>query len=72
MNEDLFIKNKKVVLTNKTQAQLEHLLQLAKDEVDRYQRIVQNYPPDRMEQYGRPHIQKLQRVVDVISQHIST
>ncbi len=56
---EIFIDSKRVVLAGKTRAQLEHLLQLAKDQKQRYDITVRNYPSDRMEKYGKPFYAKL-------------
>jgi len=71
MNDYLFINGNKVVLAGKTQAQLQHLLQLAKDQVERYARAIENYQPRRMEMYGRSYQARLQNVVDRITQRIA-
>lgn len=40
--------------------ELERLSAALKDEVARYQFAIRNYPPDRMERYGKPHLATLQ------------
>lgn len=42
-----------------SQAQLEHLLQRLWDDVTHYRRCIENYPPDRMERFGKPHLAML-------------
>jgi hypothetical protein len=59
-----FINGKKVRLAGKTLAQLQHLLQLAQDQVKRYEQAIVNYPPNRMENYGKPHLARLQDTVN--------
>jgi hypothetical protein len=51
---EIFIDAKRVKLAGKTLAQLEHLLQLAKDQRRRYDLTTKNYPADRMERLGKP------------------
>jgi hypothetical protein len=43
----------------KTKDNLEHQIQLKKDEIKRYELTIKNYPPDRMERHGKPFLQKL-------------
>lgn len=69
--EDLFINGKKLKLEGKTRAQLEHLRRLAQDEVRRYKKAIQNYPPERMERAGKPHLAKLERTIAVIDDAIT-
>lgn len=64
--EDLFIGSKRINLVDKTPEQLRHLLQQAEDQLVRYQASIVNYPPDRIEKYGAPHVIRLQRVIDSI------
>ncbi|HZF41956.1 MAG TPA: hypothetical protein VEZ48_00935 [Sphingomonadaceae bacterium] len=45
-------------------AELERLLAALKDEADRYRYAIQNYPPDRMERYGKPYLNRLEERVD--------
>lgn len=56
---EIFIDAKRVKLGGKTLAQLEHLLQQAKDQKRRYTITIQNYPPDRMEKHGLPFMKRL-------------
>lgn len=56
---EIFIDTKKVKLTGKTLAQLEHLLQQAKDQRRRYDITTKNYPSDRMERFGKPFYARL-------------
>lgn len=39
---------------------IEHRIQLKKDEIARYQVACKNYPPDRMQKYGFPYLKKLE------------
>jgi len=47
------------------------LLQLAQIEVDDYKLVIKNYPSDRMEKYGLPHLTDLQSRVDYIQSIIT-
>ena len=67
---DIFINGKKYSTKNKTRAQLEHMLQLARDEVRRYEEAIKNYPPDRMEKHGKPFLARLKSYVNEIQQAI--
>ena len=45
---------------------LERLLQALRDEAERYRATIENYPPDRMEKYGKPYLDSREvRVRDV-------
>ncbi|ANY20329.1 hypothetical protein A6F68_01819 [Tsuneonella dongtanensis] len=52
-------------------AQLERLLSELKDQVERYRIAIRNYPPDRMEQYGRPFLDDLEGRVTKVAQIIN-
>jgi len=43
----------------KVSTNIEHRIQLKEDEIRRYHRVFQNYPPDRMKRFGEPHLKKL-------------
>ena len=43
----------------KTPENIEHRIQLKKDEISRYEIVIKNYPPSRMERCGIPYLQKL-------------
>ena len=46
--------------------ELERLLAGLKEELERYRYAIRNYPPERMERYGRPFLSKLEaKVADV-------
>ena len=38
---------------------IEHQIQLKRDEITRYQKAIQNYPEERMQKFGVPHLRKL-------------
>jgi hypothetical protein len=43
----------------RTTENLEHRIQLKKDEIVRYEQCVVNYPEERMKTYGIPYLEKL-------------
>lgn len=43
-----------------TQSQLVHMEQLCQVEIDNYLICIENYPPERMEKYGKPYLALLQ------------
>ena len=45
---------------------LEHRIQLKKDEISRYEYVIQNYPPDRMKKHGEPYLQKLNNELKIL------
>ena len=55
---------------NKTKENLEHRIQLKKDEIKRYLVVCENYPPDRMERHGKPFIQKLQNELTILENEL--
>jgi len=58
-------------ISNRSKDELTHLLQLAQIEVDNYKLAIKNYPSDRMEKYGLPHLTDLQSRVDYIQSIIT-
>jgi hypothetical protein len=70
MSTSFFINGKKYSTEGKSLAQLEHMLQLANDEVTRYKRTISNYPAERLEKFGIPHLNKLQSAVATIEKAI--
>ena len=59
LDGEVFIGTKRYRLDGLSAGKLEHLLQLAQIEIDNYRRAIQNYPPDRMEKYGKPFLERL-------------
>lgn len=53
-------------IENLTHDKLNHLIQLAQVEIDNYQKAIENYPPERMERYGKPHLRKLEKTKEDI------
>ena len=43
-----------------TMAELDHRIQLMDYEIEYYKLCIQNYPPERMEKYGKPYLKKLE------------
>jgi hypothetical protein len=62
----MFIHGKRYYTDGKTTAQLEHMLQLAKDELVHYRIACRNYPPGRMERHGTPFIMRLEANINEI------
>lgn len=62
----MFIENAYERRATLSDAELERLLAALKDEVERYRYAIRNYPPDRMERYGRPFLVKLEDRVDMV------
>lgn len=54
----------------KTKENLEHRVQLKKDEIARYEHSIQNYPPDRMQKYGEPYLQKLRNELTILQNEL--
>jgi hypothetical protein len=54
----------------KTKENLEHRIQLKKDEITKYEHVIQNYPPDRMEKYGEPYLQKLRNELMILQNEL--
>ena len=53
-----------------TKDNLEHRIQLKKDEISRYEYVIQNYPPDRMKKHGEPYLQKLNNELKILQNHL--
>jgi predicted RNase H-like nuclease len=54
----------------KTKENLEHRIQLKKDEIQRYADRIKNYPADRMERNGKPYLQKLQNDLTILENEL--
>lgn len=54
-----------------TDAELQRLLAAVKDEVERYRFAIRNYPPDRMERYGKPFLAMLEKRVNDVQRLIN-
>ncbi len=54
----------------KTKENLEHRIQLKKDEIRRYEATMKNYPPSRMERCGIPYLQKLQNELTILENEL--
>lgn len=54
----------------KTKENLEHRIQLKKDEITKYEHVIQNYPPDRMEKYSEPYLQKLRNELMILQNEL--
>ncbi len=62
----MFIERSYVERDKLSDHDLERLRAALADEVERYEYAIRNYPPDRMDQYGRPYLAKLREKVDVV------
>jgi hypothetical protein len=49
---------------------LEHRIQLKKDEIRRYELSIANYPPERMERHGKPFLQKLNNDLKILENEL--
>lgn len=56
----------------KTKENLEHRIQLKKDEIQRYKRTIENYPADRLERHATPYLQKLQNDLIILENELDT
>lgn len=56
----MFIENAYARRDSLSDAELERLLAALKDEAERYRYAIRNYPPDRMEQFGKPFLARLE------------
>jgi hypothetical protein len=67
LHGEIFIDAKRIELEGKSIAQLEHLLQQANDSLRRAERSVKNYPPLRMERYGKPYLEGIRQTINIIA-----
>jgi len=51
---------------------LEQLYQGLLDELVRYRRAIQNYPPERMEKYGEPFLKRLEGRISEVEALLTT
>ena len=54
----------------KSKENIEHRIQLKKDEIRRYELAIANYPPDRMERHGKPFLQKLNNELKILENEL--
>jgi len=54
----------------KTKENLEHRIQLKKDEIERYMDRIKNYPADRLERNGKLYLQKLQHNLIILENKV--
>lgn len=47
------------------------LLQGLENDLKAYERAIENYPPERMEKYGKPYLNMLENKVQVVKQMIA-
>jgi hypothetical protein len=62
----MFIENAYASRESLSDAELERLLAALKDETERYRYAIRNYPPERMERYGRPFLANLEERVEEV------
>lgn len=51
---------------------LERLLLVLRDEVERYRHTIRNYPPDRMEKHGKPFLAKLEERATMVQRVVES
>ena len=67
MSEKIYVGTRQVKnLHLMSTAKLEHLLQLAEIEISNYEVLLNNYPEQRLEAIGIPHLNRLRYTRDVI------
>ena len=72
MSEKIYVVAKLVKnLHLQTAAKLEHLLQLAEIEISNYEVLLNNYPEQRLEAIGIPHLNRLRYTRDVIQEALT-
>ena len=54
----------------KTKENLEHRIQLKKDEITHYARVIKNYPPNRMNKCGIPHLRRLNNELQLLQHEL--
>lgn len=57
-------------LESLTLSQVKHLLQQCEQEIVQYKYCISNYPPDRMEKYGKPFIEGLEARRDKVKSRL--
>lgn len=71
MSDKIYIGTKQVKnLHLQTASKLEHLLQLAEIEISNYEVLLKNYPEQRLEAFGIPHLNRLRYTREVIQEAI--
>lgn len=68
---DIFIKNKKYSKVETLPiSKLEHMRQLICVEIENYEKIIKNYPKERMERFGKPFLSQLQQRKETVEKLI--
>ena len=49
---------------------LEHRIQLKQFEIDNYNACIRNYPPDRLDRYGKPYLQRLENDLQILNNQL--
>ena len=65
------LKISKYDLSKKTDAELKHYVQLIKIDINNYRKHIENYPPERMEKYGIPHLTRLIEVLKKVKAELN-
>lgn len=64
---DIFIGSKKYTnIEKQPDFKLKHMLQLVEIEITNYEKNIANYPPDRLERFGKPFLKILHQRRDAI------
>lgn len=64
---DIFIKSKKYSKVETLPIyKLNHLLQLLSVEIENYEKVIKNYPKERMERFGKPFLSQLQQRKEIV------
>lgn len=53
-----------------TKDDIEHKIFLKNIEIDNYKKVIKNYPPDRMENYAKPFLNKLNNDLRLLEQQL--
>ena len=49
-----------------TPANVEHRIQLKLNDIEIYKRCIEHYPPERMEKFGIPHLDRLRSELNTL------
>lgn len=54
----------------KTKENLEHRIQLKRDEIEHYRKAIENYPPQRLERAGKPYLARLMNELKILENEL--
>mgnify|MGYP001812693682 CR=1 FL=1 len=57
-------------LSEKSEAELKHYVQLIEIDIENYKEVCKNYPPRRMEKCGTPHLLRLGVVLKKVQEEL--